>query len=308
MRKLTFTGSTGVGKALVKQSSDKLLRTSMWSSAATPRSWSSTTPTSTPRWRVRCWPRCATRGGLHRGQPLPRGQLGARGVHRQAGQADERVNAGQRPGRVLDAGPADLGQAAAHRGRSGLRRRRARRPVAVGGAAPGGPGHFYPATVLADVRPTRASSRRRSSGPSPRSPGSTPRRRASPRPTTPTTGGVLHLHEVTRPGAAGGGVHRIRHGRGEPRGHLGSGRPVRRGQGVGFGARAAPRASRSTWRPSTSPSRRNGFGAVTLGHRTFPRRNRWGAAFSSAAHREDGGQASRGSHGSIRRGSPSVAR
>src|SRR3954462_12590326 len=29
LRKLTFTGSTGVGKALVKQSSDKLLRTSM---------------------------------------------------------------------------------------------------------------------------------------------------------------------------------------------------------------------------------------------------------------------------------------
>jgi hypothetical protein len=29
LRKLTFTGSTGVGKALVKQSADKLLRTSM---------------------------------------------------------------------------------------------------------------------------------------------------------------------------------------------------------------------------------------------------------------------------------------
>ena len=31
-----------------------------WSSAATPRSWCSRTPTSTPPSRARCWPRCAT--------------------------------------------------------------------------------------------------------------------------------------------------------------------------------------------------------------------------------------------------------
>ena len=58
LRKLTFTGSTSVGKALVKQSADKLLRTSI--SAATRRSSCSTTPTWMPPSTARSWPRCAT--------------------------------------------------------------------------------------------------------------------------------------------------------------------------------------------------------------------------------------------------------
>jgi succinate-semialdehyde dehydrogenase/glutarate-semialdehyde dehydrogenase len=40
---------------------------SPWSSAATPPSWSSTTPTWTPPWRAPSWPRCATSG-----RPAPR--------------------------------------------------------------------------------------------------------------------------------------------------------------------------------------------------------------------------------------------
>ena len=48
LRKLSFTGSTEVGSALLKASADTILRTSM-ELAATRRSSSSRTPTSTPR-------------------------------------------------------------------------------------------------------------------------------------------------------------------------------------------------------------------------------------------------------------------
>ncbi len=67
LRKLTFTGSTGVGKALVKQSAGQAAAHCRWSSAATRRSSCSTTPTSTPPSTARCWPRCATAA-----RPAPR--------------------------------------------------------------------------------------------------------------------------------------------------------------------------------------------------------------------------------------------
>ena len=59
LRKLTFTGSTGVGQKLVEQSAQGLLRLSM---EAMPPSSSSRTPTSMPRSMGRCWPRCAISG------------------------------------------------------------------------------------------------------------------------------------------------------------------------------------------------------------------------------------------------------
>ena len=51
-RKLSFTGSTEVGKTLIEQARTRC-SACRWSSAATPRSSSSRTPTSTPRSRAR---------------------------------------------------------------------------------------------------------------------------------------------------------------------------------------------------------------------------------------------------------------
>ena len=92
LRKLTFTGSTGVGKALVKQSADKLLRTV--DGARRERAVRRVRRRRRGRRRRRRDPGqdAQRRRGLHRGQPVPRRQLGARGVHREAGQADERVH------------------------------------------------------------------------------------------------------------------------------------------------------------------------------------------------------------------------
>lgn len=150
LRKLTFTGSTGVGKALVKQSADKLLRTSMELGGNAPFIVFDDADVDAAV-EVRCWPRCATGRGLHRRQPLPRCQRRPRGVHREAGEADERVHPRQGPRRILEAGPADQLQAAAEGHRAGLRRRLARCDRRRRRRRPGGPGNFYPATVLADV-------------------------------------------------------------------------------------------------------------------------------------------------------------
>ena len=59
LRKLTFTGSTGIGRGS-SSSPPSSCCGSRWSSAATRRSSSSRTPTSTVPSRARCSPRCAT--------------------------------------------------------------------------------------------------------------------------------------------------------------------------------------------------------------------------------------------------------
>ena len=53
LRKLSFTGSTEVGRKLMEQASARTCCGCRWSSAATRRSSSSTTPTSTPPSRAR---------------------------------------------------------------------------------------------------------------------------------------------------------------------------------------------------------------------------------------------------------------
>ena len=53
LRKLSFTGSTEVGRKLIEQAAARASCACRWSSAATRRSSSSTTPTSTPRSRAR---------------------------------------------------------------------------------------------------------------------------------------------------------------------------------------------------------------------------------------------------------------
>ena len=59
LRKLSFTGSTEVGKRLIRRPPSRCSGC-RWSWAATPRSWCSPTPTSTPPSTAPCWPRCAT--------------------------------------------------------------------------------------------------------------------------------------------------------------------------------------------------------------------------------------------------------
>lgn len=66
LRKLTFTGSTGVGKALVKQSADKLLRTSMELGGNAPFIVFDDADVDAAV-EARCWPRCATAA-----RPAPR--------------------------------------------------------------------------------------------------------------------------------------------------------------------------------------------------------------------------------------------
>ena len=67
VRKLSFTGSTGVGRHPAQAGGRAHRQLARWSSAATTRSSCSTTPISTPRSTARCWPRCATAG-----RPAPR--------------------------------------------------------------------------------------------------------------------------------------------------------------------------------------------------------------------------------------------
>ena len=124
-----------------------------WSSAATRRSWCSTTPTSTPRSTGAMTGEDAQhRRGVHGGQPLPRARVGRRRVRAPAGRADGRAEArprhrARRRRRSADRrGPARQGR------RARRRRRRARRATCCSAGSPvDGPGYFFEPTVLADV-------------------------------------------------------------------------------------------------------------------------------------------------------------
>ena len=59
VRKLSFTGSTEVGRVLLKEAADQVVNYTM-ELGGNARSWSSTTPTSTPPSTARWSPRCAT--------------------------------------------------------------------------------------------------------------------------------------------------------------------------------------------------------------------------------------------------------
>ena len=228
-----------------------------WSWAATRRSSCSPTPTSTPRSRARWSRRCAT---WARRAPRPTGSSCTAASPRsspQAGRADGRAaGSAAAPRTGVQVGPAG------RRGRAGRRSptlvgdavdRGA--SVRVGGDAVGRAGLLLPAD-RAHRRPADARlTTRRSSGRWPRSPSSTPRRRPSPRRTTPSSGwsatcsreNLYRALRVARPGD--------RHGRAQHRSGVQPGRAVRRGQAV----RARPRgrqrsASTSTWRRSTSRS------------------------------------------------------
>jgi succinate-semialdehyde dehydrogenase/glutarate-semialdehyde dehydrogenase len=151
LRKLTFTGSTGVGKALVKQSSDKLLRTSMELGGNAPFVVFDDADVDAAvegalLAKMRNGGEACTAANRFHVANAVRAEFTDKLVKRMS---EYTLGNGLEDSSTL--GPlisakqlgivADLVSDAVSRGAE----------VAVGGVAPGGPGHFYPATVLADV-------------------------------------------------------------------------------------------------------------------------------------------------------------
>ncbi|MHC9294919.1 NAD-dependent succinate-semialdehyde dehydrogenase [Mycobacterium sp. LTG2003] len=151
LRKLTFTGSTGVGKALVKQSADKLLRTSMELGGNAPFIvFDDADVDAAVDGAILAKMRnggeaCTAANRFHVANSV-REEFTEKLVKRMS---EFTLGKGIEPSSTL--GPlinskqvatvTELVSDAVSRGAT----------VAVGGVAPGGPGNFYPATVLADV-------------------------------------------------------------------------------------------------------------------------------------------------------------
>ncbi len=151
LRKLTFTGSTGVGKALVKQSSDKLLRTSMELGGNAPFIvFDDADVDAAVEGAVLAKMRnggeaCTAANRFHVANAV-REEFTDKLVKRMSeftlgNGLDESSSLGPLINAKQVSTVADLVSDAVSRGAT----------VAVGGVAPGGPGNFYPATVLADV-------------------------------------------------------------------------------------------------------------------------------------------------------------
>jgi succinate-semialdehyde dehydrogenase/glutarate-semialdehyde dehydrogenase len=155
LRKLTFTGSTGVGKALVKQSSDKLLRTSMELGGNAPfivfddADVDAAVDGAMLAKMRNGGEACTAANRFHVANSL-RAEFTEKLVKRMS-----EVKLGNGLDESSTLGPlinqkqldkvTELVSDAVSRGAT----------VEVGGVAPDGPGNFYPATVLADV-PTDA--------------------------------------------------------------------------------------------------------------------------------------------------------
>ena len=151
LRKLTFTGSTGVGKALVKQSADKLLRTSMELGGNAPFVvFDDADVDAAVEGAMLAKMRnggeaCTAANRLYIANPLLE-EFTDKFVKRMG---ELNLGNGLDPSSKL--GPLinpnqletvqELVDDAVEKGAT----------VAVGGQAPGGPGNFYPATVLVDV-------------------------------------------------------------------------------------------------------------------------------------------------------------
>ena len=80
LRKLTFTGSTPVGKALVEQSAEQLLRVSMELGGNAPFLVFEDADLDRAVDGRDAGQDAQHRRGLHRGQPVPRARVGRRGV------------------------------------------------------------------------------------------------------------------------------------------------------------------------------------------------------------------------------------
>lgn len=151
LRKLTFTGSTGVGKALVKQSADKLLRTSMELGGNAPfivfdDADIDAAVDGAMLAKMRNGGEACTAANRFHVANSVREEFTEKLVKRMS---EVKLGNGLEESSTL--GPlinskqlqkvTELVSDAVSRGAT----------VAVGGVAPGGPGNFYPATVLADV-------------------------------------------------------------------------------------------------------------------------------------------------------------
>ncbi|MCB0931152.1 MAG: NAD-dependent succinate-semialdehyde dehydrogenase [Mycobacterium sp.] len=151
LRKLTFTGSTGVGKALVKQSADALLRTSMELGGNAPfvvfdDADVDTAVDAAMLAKMRNGGEaCTAANRLYVANPLldeftdkfvkKMGELNV------GNGLDPSAKLGPLISRKQLASVQELVDDAVEKGAT----------VALGGQAPGGPGNFYPATVLTDV-------------------------------------------------------------------------------------------------------------------------------------------------------------
>jgi succinate-semialdehyde dehydrogenase/glutarate-semialdehyde dehydrogenase len=151
LRKLTFTGSTGVGKALVKQSADKLLRTSMELGGNAPfvvfddADVDAAVDGAMLAKMRNGGEACTAANRLYVANPLIE-EFTDKFVKRMG-----ELNLGNGLDPSAKLGPLinpnqletvqELVDDAVEKGAK----------VAVGGQAPGGPGNFYPATVLVDV-------------------------------------------------------------------------------------------------------------------------------------------------------------
>jgi len=151
LRKLTFTGSTGVGKALVRQSSDKLLRTSMELGGNAPFIvFDDADVDAAVEGAILAKMRnggeaCTAANRFHVANSV-RAEFTEKLVKRMGEfTLGNGLDDGSTLGPLINAKQVgtveDLVSDAVARGAT----------VAVGGVAPDGAGHFYPATVLADV-------------------------------------------------------------------------------------------------------------------------------------------------------------
>ena len=151
LRKLTFTGSTGVGKALVKQSSDKLLRLSMELGGNAPFIVFDDADVDAAvdgaiLAKMRNGGEACTASNRFHVANAVRAEFVEKLVKRMSeftlgNGLDESATLGPLISAKQIATVEDLVSDAVSKGAT----------VAVGGVAPEGPGHFYPATVLADL-------------------------------------------------------------------------------------------------------------------------------------------------------------
>ena len=151
LRKLTFTGSTGVGKALAKQSSDKLLRLSLELGGNAPFIVFDDADVDAAvegalLAKMRNGGEACTASNRFHVANAVREEFTEKLVKKMSEYTlgnglDESSTLGPLVNAKQVATVEDLVSDAVSKGAT----------VAVGGVAPGGPGHFYPATVLADV-------------------------------------------------------------------------------------------------------------------------------------------------------------
>jgi succinate-semialdehyde dehydrogenase / glutarate-semialdehyde dehydrogenase len=154
LRKLTFTGSTGVGKALAKQSSDKLLRLSLELGGNAPFIVFDDADVDAAvegalLAKMRNGGEACTASNRFHVANAVRAEFTEKLVKRMSefklgNGLEEASTLGPLVNAKQVATVEDLVSDAVSKGAT----------VAVGGVAPDGPGHFYPATVLADVPAT----------------------------------------------------------------------------------------------------------------------------------------------------------